>query len=150
MSNIINSIDIKLLEHANGLPYYSTEYSSGMDLCSAISEDIVIKPNEIKLIPTGICISLPPTFEAQVRPRSGLALKHGITVLNSPGTIDEDYRGEIKVILINHGREDFVVTNGMRIAQLVISKYYKILKFYEVDRLNDTSRSSNGFGSSGL
>lgn len=150
MDNIINSVQIKKLAHATELPYYASEHCSGMDLFAAIAEDIIISPGEIKLIPTGICIALPPTFEAQVRPRSGLALKHGITVLNSPGTIDEDYRGEIKVILINHDKFDYVVKRGSRIAQLVIAKYYKIGGWEETDELPETHRSFYGFGSTGV
>ncbi len=149
--NIIPSVEIKLLEHANDkLPYYSSDYASGIDLLSANNEDIIIKPNEIKIIPTGISISLPPMFEAQIRPRSGLAANYGITVLNTPGTIDEDYRGEIKVILINHGTNDFIITRGMKIAQMVISKYYRILKWHQVDKLIETKRNDKGFGSTGF
>lgn len=148
--NIINSVQIKKLEHANdSLPYYASEHCSGMDLFAANVDDIIMEPGDIKIIPTGICIALPPTFEAQIRPRSGLAAKNGITVLNTPGTIDEDYRGEIKVILINHGKESIVITRGMRIAQMVIAKYYRVFEWKQVDILSETRRGSDGFGSTG-
>lgn len=150
-NNLIESVEIKLLEHSiNLLPKYATDFSSGMDLYSANIEDIIIHPNETVLIPTGISIALPHMFEAQIRPRSGLAIKNNITVLNTPGTIDEDYRGEIKVILINHGKFDFIVKRGMKIAQMVINKYYKILEWKEVSNLSETIRNFNGFGSSGI
>ncbi|KAJ6644858.1 Arginine--tRNA ligase [Pseudolycoriella hygida] len=130
------------------LPTYATEKSSGMDLIAANIEPIIIKPQEVQLIPTGICIALPDYLEAQIRPRSGLALKHGITVLNSPGTIDSDYRGEIKVILINHFAEIFTITRGMKIAQMVVAKYEQIL-WHEVYNLDETARGEGGFGSTG-
>ncbi|WP_375331509.1 dUTP diphosphatase [Candidatus Tisiphia endosymbiont of Oplodontha viridula] len=144
------NIKIKKLEHsADLLPSYATEHSAGMDLIAANIEPITIKLQEVKLVPTGICIALPSHLEAQIRPRSGLALKHGVTVLNSPGTIDADYRGEIKVILINHHpKEDFVIERGMKIAQMVIARYEQIL-WDEVDSLDETSRGSGGFGSTG-
>jgi dUTP pyrophosphatase len=143
------NIKIKKLEHsADLLPSYATEHSAGMDLIAANIEPITIKSQEVKLVPTGICIALPSHLEAQIRPRSGLALKHGVTVLNSPGTIDADYRGEIKVILINHAKEDFIIERGMKIAQMVIARYEQIL-WDEVDSLDETSRGSGGFGSTG-
>ncbi|MDD9334603.1 MULTISPECIES: dUTP diphosphatase [unclassified Candidatus Tisiphia] len=144
------NIKIKKLEHSvDLLPSYATEHSAGMDLVAANIEPITIKPQEVKLVPTGICIALPSHLEAQIRPRSGLALKHGVTVLNSPGTIDADYRGEIKVILINHHpKEDFVIERGMKIAQMVIARYEQIL-WDEVNSLDETSRGSGGFGSTG-
>ncbi|MFU7500447.1 MAG: dUTP diphosphatase [Candidatus Tisiphia sp.] len=144
------NIKIKKLEHSvDILPSYATEHSAGMDLIAANIEPITIKSQEVKLVPTGICIALPSHLEAQIRPRSGLALKHGVTVLNSPGTIDADYRGEIKVILINHHpKEDFVIERGMKIAQMVIARYEQIL-WDEVDSLDETSRGSGGFGSTG-
>jgi dUTP pyrophosphatase len=151
MDTIINPIQIKLLNHATDiLPYYATEQCSGMDLLAANIEDIIIRPGESKIIPTGICIALPSMFEAQIRPRSGLAAKNNITVLNSPGTIDEDYRGEIKVILINHGFNEFIVSRGMRIAQMVIARYYKIPAWQKVIDLEETTRNDKGFGSSGI
>jgi dUTP pyrophosphatase len=121
-------VKIKRLPHAEGLqlPFYATSGAAGMDLLYAGYEEVVLKPFERKLLPTGIAIELPEGYEAQVRPRSGLAIKHGITVLNTPGTIDSDYRGEIKVILINLGSEDFVVRRGDRIAQLVIAPVEKV------------------------
>lgn len=143
-----NICQIKLLNN-NELPLYATEKSSGVDLISTNIEDVIIKPGERHLISTGICIALPEGYEAQIRPRSGLAIKYGITVLNSPGTIDEDYRGEIKVILINHGSSDFVVTRGLKIAQMVFSQYCK-MNWLPVEILNDTQRGSGGFGSTGI
>ncbi len=144
-----NNVLIKKLDtNSFELPKYQTEGSVGMDLSAFIGADIVIKPNERELIPTGIAISLPQNIEGQVRPRSGLALKYGITVLNTPGTIDSDYRGEIKVILINHGKEDFLVKNNDRIAQLVFSEVVKV-SLNEVDDLDQTLRDQKGFGSTG-
>lgn len=130
------------------LPHYATAQSAGMDLSAAIDEAITIKSGEVKIIPTGIAIALPAGTEAQIRPRSGLAAKHGITVLNSPGTIDADYRGEIKAIIINHGSEDFAVTHGMRIAQMVIAKY-EHAQLEAVESLDETDRCAGGFGSTG-
>jgi dUTP pyrophosphatase len=123
--SIMAMVKIKQLDNANGLlmPRYATEQSAGLDLPAAIENNIVIEAGKTEIIPTGIAIALPAGCEAQIRPRSGLAAKHGITVLNSPGTIDADYRGEIKAILINHSTEDFTITRGMRIAQMVIAKY---------------------------
>lgn len=143
-------VKIKVLEHLGELPLpnYATLHSSGMDLSAANIEPIIIKPRKTVLIPTGISIAIPPGYEAQIRPRSGLAAKHSITVLNSPGTIDADYRGEIKVLLINHGNEDFIITRGMKIAQMVIAKYESI-SWEQVTSLEDTARSSGGFGSTG-
>jgi dUTP pyrophosphatase len=141
---------IKRLESSQGLalPAYATTQSAGMDLLAAIAQDIVIEPSQRKLIPAGIAIALSEGYEAQIRPRSGLALKNGITVLNSPGTIDADYRGEICVILINLGQENFTVTRGMRIAQMIISPVIQI-SFKEVDQLPETVRGEGGFGSTG-
>lgn len=144
-------IQLKKLENADGLelPSYATTSSAGMDLLAAGSEDIIIKPGKRALVKTGIAIALPEGFEAQIRPRSGLAWKNGITVLNSPGTIDADYRGEIGVILINHGEDDFTVTRGMRIAQMIIA-HYKRADFEEVQELSTTVRGEGGFGSTGV
>lgn len=138
------------LEHAVGLqlPTYATEHSAGMDLTAALEEAIEIGPGERALIPTGLSIALPDGFEAQVRPRSGLALKHGVTVLNSPGTIDADYRGEIGVILINHGTEPFTVERGMRVAQMVVERH-SVVTWEVVENLDETSRGEGGFGSTG-
>ena len=144
-----NTVLIKKLNNNSfDLPKYQTEGSVGMDLSAFIENDILIKPNERELIPTGIALSLPQNIEGQVRPRSGLSLKYGITVLNSPGTIDSDYRGEIKVILINHGNEDFLIKNNDRIAQLVFNEVVKV-SFKEVNNLDQTSRDHKGFGSTG-
>jgi dUTP pyrophosphatase len=144
------NIKIKQLSHAKSmsLPAYATTHSAGMDLMAAINDDIIIKTGERKLVPTGIAIALPDGYEAQIRPRSGLALKNGVTVLNTPGTIDADYRGEIAVILINLGEEDFTVHKGMRIAQMVISSYVQA-KLQLVDDLDETQRGESGFGSTG-
>jgi len=144
-------LKIKKLENSQGLnlPKYETSGSAGMDLVAGIDENIIIKSHESKLIKTGIAIALEKGYEAQIRPRSGLALKNGITVLNTPGTIDCDYRGEICVILINHGKDDFVVSKGMRIAQMVISKYEQA-EIVEVSDLDETLRGKGGFGSTGV
>lgn len=148
---IMINIQIKQLENASGLdiPFYATEHSAGMDLQAAIDEDVVLGTGKRALIKCGISIALPDGFEAQIRPRSGLAFKNGVTVLNAPGTIDADYRGEIGVILINHGEEDFTVSRGMRIAQMIIAPYTKA-KFQEVSELSQTARGDGGFGSTGL
>ena len=147
----MDTIKIKFLEHGKdlGMPHYMTEGSAGVDLRAAINEMIVLKPMERRLIPTGFAIALPNNFEAQVRPRSGLAYKNGVTVLNSPGTIDSDYRGEIKVLLINLGNEDFIIERGERIAQMIIQKCEKAI-FSVVDKLDETGRSSGGYGSTGV
>lgn len=144
-------IKIKFFEHGKDLemPHYMTEGSAGVDLRAAVDENIILKPMERRLIPTGFAMSLPKNFEAQIRPRSGLAYKNGITVLNSPGTIDSDYRGEVKVLLINLGSEDFIIERGARIAQMIIQKYEKAV-FSVVDELDETDRSSGGYGSTGV
>ncbi len=145
-------VELKPLDHAVGLklPTYATTHSAGMDLTAAIEEAIELDAGERVLVPTGLAIALPHGFEAQIRPRSGLAINHGITVLNSPGTIDADYRGEIKVILINHGKEPFTVQRGMRIAQMVVERYAQVnwSVATEFDS-NNTERGENGFGSTG-
>lgn len=133
---------------ANPLPAYETEFSAGMDLRACITERVILKPKGRALVPTGIFIELPRGYEAQIRPRSGLALKHGITVLNSPGTIDADYRGEIKVILINLSNEDFAIYNGDRICQMIIQRYMQI-EWMESDELDESERGSGGFGHTG-
>lgn len=132
----------------HALPAYETLHSAGMDLRAVLEEQVVLKPMERKLIPTGLFIELEHGFEAQIRPRSGLAFKHGITVLNSPGTIDADYRGEIKVLLINLGQEEFVIQNGERIAQMIVAKHERVI-WEETDTLTDTSRGAGGYGSTG-
>lgn len=131
------------------LPEYATAQSAGLDLIANIEEAIVLNPMERKLVGTGLFMALPPGYEAQVRPRSGLALKHGITVLNSPGTIDADYRGELKVLLVNLSNEPFVVNEGERIAQLVIAKHEKA-EFKLVEELDDTERGAGGYGHTGV
>ncbi len=132
----------------NELPAYSTEMSAGMDLRADLKEPIVLKPLERTLVPTGLFIELPKGFEAQIRPRSGLALKKGITVLNTPGTIDADYRGEIRIILINLSQENFVIENGERICQMVIAAH-ETVKWNLVEMLEDTARGAGGFGHTG-
>lgn len=131
------------------LPEYKSLGSSGMDICADITDDIVIEPGGIVLVPTGLAIALPEGLECQVRTRSGLALKYGVFALNSPGTIDSDYRGEIKIILANFGKEPFRIKRGDRIAQLVIARYERI-EWLETNQLPETERGSGGFGSTGL
>ena len=138
-------IEIKFISKTGKKPERMSEYASGYDIYADVEKDIVLKPLERALIPTGFAISLPKPFEAQIRPRSGLALKDGITVLNSPGTIDSDYRGEVKVILINLSNKDFTVKRDMRIAQMVISKHEDVI-FETVEFLDKTDREQGGFG----
>jgi dUTP pyrophosphatase len=144
------NVRIRRLAHGAGLdlPHYATSGAAGMDLLAAVEAPVTIAPGARALIPTGFCIALPPGYELQVRPRSGLALKHGITLPNSPGTIDEDYRGEVGVIVLNTGSEEFVVTRGMRIAQAVIAPVVRAV-WEEVDDLDATARGAGGFGSTG-
>ena len=140
---------VKIINKSNNqMPAYETASSAGMDLRAFIDADIVLKPFERKLIPTGLYIELPDGYEAQIRPRSGLAIKSGITVLNSPGTIDADYRGEIKVILINLSDTDFTIKSGDRICQMVIAKHEKA-EFIEVETISETERGAGGFGHTG-
>ena len=129
-------------------PKYKTDGSSGVDLSAFLEKKIVIKPNRSELIPTGLQVAIPEELEIQIRPRSGLAAKESIGVLNSPGTIDSDYRGELKIILFNHGKEDFIINNGDRIAQMVLVPILK-MEFEEVDSLPNTVRGQGGFGSTG-
>ena len=140
------------LPHAAGLPLptYQTSGAAGLDLLAALPPmaTLVLEPGARDSVPTGLCLALPPGWEAQVRPRSGLALKHGVTVLNAPGTIDSDYRGEIRIILINHGREPFVISRGSRIAQLVLARYEQV-NWSEAEALDETARGAGGFGSTG-
>ena len=131
------------------MPGYESDGSSGLDIRACVEAPVSLNPNEIKLIPTGLSISIPPGYEAQIRPRSGLALKHGIGIVNSPGTIDSDYRGEVGIILINWGSEPFTVRRGDRIAQMVISKVYKA-HILETEHLDTTPRGEGGFGHSGI
>ena len=139
---------VKKLNSKVKLPSYKTEGSSGMDLIAFVDKPIEIKPNNSALIPTGLSIAIPEDFEVQIRPRSGLAAKSNISVLNTPGTIDSDYRGELKVILFNHGNKQFIVKNNERIAQMVLAPILKV-DFEEVESLPDTVRGAGGFGSTG-
>ncbi len=150
MSAPAQAILVRRLAHGHGLalPAYATPGAAGMDLLAAVTEPVAIAPGARALIPTGLAVALPPGHELQVRPRSGLALRHGLLVANSPGTIDEDYRGEIGIILLNAGREPFVVERGMRIAQAVLSPVLRAL-WQESDTLDNTPRTG-GFGSTGL
>mgnify|MGYP001293405915 FL=1 len=132
----------------HALPQFETAQSAGMDLRANIDVPVVLQPGDRALIPTGIAMALPDGFEAQIRPRSGLAYKHGVTVLNSPGTIDADYRGDVGVLLINHGKEPFTVEDGMRVAQMVVAKYSQF-EWNEVEDLSSTDRGAGGFGSTG-
>ena len=149
----MRNLEVKILDNGFGLPLpkYETEGAAGLDLFAATKEDtkIIILPRKAEMIPTGIAISVPSGYEAQIRPRSGLAAKNGITVLNSPGTIDSDYRGEILVMLINHSNKDFEILRGMRIAQMVISKIEQF-NLVSVDELDTTDRGKDGFGSTGI
>ena len=144
-------VDVVQLPHAADLPLpeYATVQSAAVDLLAAVTEDVVLAPGARTLIPTGLAIALPDGYEAQVRPRSGLALKNGITLLNTPGTIDADYRGEIGIILTNHGQEDFTVERGMRIAQMLIVPVTR-LTWNAVSSLDKSERGSGGFGSTGV
>lgn len=143
-------VKIKIVNRGSQqLPAYATPESAGMDLRANITEPIVLHPLERRIIPTGLYIALPPGYEAQVRPRSGLAFKHGITVLNSPGTIDSDYRGELGVLLVNLSNKDFTVEAGERIAQMVIARHEQG-EFVEVEELDDTERGAGGYGHTGV
>lgn len=143
-------MNIKIINKGHHpLPAYATSLSAGMDLRANLDKSITIHPMERMLIPTGLFMALPPGFEAQIRPRSGLALKHGITVLNSPGTIDADYRGEIMVLLINLSVDDFIINDGERIAQMIIAKH-ETIEFAVVDKLDETERGSGGYGHTGV
>ena len=148
----MTTVRVERLPHAEGLPLpaYETSGSAGMDLRAALAEDatVILTPGARALVPTGLKIALEPGFEAQVRPRSGLALKHGLTCLNSPGTVDSDYRGEVGVILINHGQEPFVIRRGERIAQMIIARHEQA-EMIEVGSLDETARGAGGFGSTG-
>ncbi len=142
-------VKVKIVNKSNNdLPKYSTEHSAGMDMRAFLDEDVALKPLERFLVPTGLFIELPEGYEAQIRPRSGLAVKHGISIVNSPGTIDADYRGEIKVILINLSNDDFVIKSGERICQMIIQKYEKA-EMIEVEELNESERGAGGFGHTG-
>lgn len=143
-------VTIKIINKSkNEIPKYQTENSAGVDIRASLDEDLVLKAGEFKLVSTGIYLEIPSSYEVQIRARSGLSIKHGIGLVNGIGTIDSDYRGEIKVPLINFSKEDFTIENGMRIAQMVLSKYEKI-NFEEVDELSDSERQDGGFGSTGV
>ena len=133
----------------HALPSYSTPLSAGMDIRANLDEAVTLQPGERRLIPTGLFIALPEGYEAQIRPRSGLAIKHGITVLNSPGTIDADYRGEIGIILINHSDKAFVIEDGERVGQMVVAQYSRV-EWSETDSLDETERGAGGFGHTGV
>lgn len=144
-------IPLKIWDHAKDLPLpaYATAQAAGMDVVAAIDDPIIMNAGDIAMVPTGLSIALPTGYECQVRPRSGLAAKNGVTVLNAPGTVDADYRGEIKVILINHGKAPFTIERGMRIAQLVIARY-EHAAWTVCTELDETSRGTGGFGSTGV
>ncbi len=150
---MMEEADVAVVRLAHGatldLPVYATDHAAGMDLMAAIESDIVLEPGARALIPTGIAIAIPPGYEAQVRPRSGLAVRHGVTVLNSPGTIDADYRGEIKVILVNLGQDRFTVEPNARIAQLILASVTRIV-WRPAETLPETARGDGGFGSTGI
>lgn len=145
------SVRVQRLPHAEDLPLpaYGSAEAAGCDLVAAVTETLTLAPGASAIVPTGLKIALPPGYEAQVRPRSGLAAKNGVTVLNTPGTVDSDYRGEVGVILINHGTADFAVERGMRIAQMVIAPVLQVA-WQETDDLNETARGAGGFGSTGV
>lgn len=145
------TVPIRRLPHGADLPLpaYETAGAAGLDLRAAIAEPLTVAPGRRQLVPTGLALQLPEGFEAQVRPRSGLALRHGVTVLNSPGTVDRDYRGEVSVVLINHGEEPFRIARGDRIAQLVIAPVTQA-RLVEVDMLDETERGAGGYGSTGV
>ena len=142
-------IKVKKLKQKAILPKYMSPKAAGMDIFACLNEKIILKPMERKLIPTGIAIALPEGYEAQIRPRSGLAINNGIIIINSPGTIDADYRGEIKIIICNLGEKDFIINHGDRIAQMVINKIEKC-EWEVVEKLESTERGKNGFGSTGI
>ena len=144
------SVKVSIINRSHhALPSYSTPLSAGMDIRANLEEPITLQPGERRLIPTGIFIALPEGYEAQIRPRSGLALKHGITVLNSPGTIDADYRGEVGIILINHSDKAFVIEDGERVGQMVVTQYSRV-EWNETDSLDETERGAGGFGHTGV
>lgn len=149
----MDQIEIEVVQLTHGkdldLPAYATSHSAGMDLMAALPEAMTLSPQERAIVPTGLSIALPDGYEAQVRPRSGLAAKHGVTVANAPGTIDADYRGEVGVILINLGPDDFVIEPGMRIAQMIVAPVLQAV-WKPVEKLSETVRGAGGFGSTGL
>lgn len=143
-------VRIKRLDNGSGLPLPQrmTEHAAGFDVCAAVADPVVLQPDEIRLVPCGFAMALPAGYEAQMRPRSGLSSKHGVSMINAPGTIDADYRGEVAVPLVNHGKKPFTVERGMRIAQMVIKRVPPV-ELVEVENLDDTSRGSGGFGHTG-
>ena len=147
-----NAIEVKRLEHGKDLPVplRMTEGSSGCDVCAAVETPMVIQPGERALVPTGFCFAIPSGYEVQVRPRSGLAFKHGMTVLNAPGTIDADYRGEVKILLVNLGSEPFTVERGDRVAQLIPAQVASKMNFHEKTEISDSERGTGGFGHTGV
>lgn len=147
--NCCCTIDIPtLIENEALLPFYTTKEAAGADVKAHLKDPLILPPGQSALVPTGICVAIPEGYEIQVRPRSGLALKHQITVLNTPGTVDADYRGEIKIILINHGKEPFIITPGMRIAQLILAPVLRA-NFILCSELTETERGKGGFGHTG-
>ena len=142
------NIQVKQLRPDAKIPQYMTEMAAGMDICAAIEEDLILSHGERALVPSGLAFSIPEGYEIQVRPRSGLAIKHGIALVNSPGTIDADYRGEVSIIMINHGKEDFIIRSGERIAQLVVAPVSQAT-IEVVSELNETARGQGGFGHTG-
>lgn len=143
-------IELSIINKSNNpLPKYQTKQSAGLDLCAFLDDELILKPMDRKLIGTGLYIALPEGFEAMIRPRSGMAFKHGITVINSPGTIDADYRGEIKIALVNLSQENFTIKNGDRVAQMVVNKYEQV-SFNLTDSLEDTERGTGGYGHTGV
>jgi dUTP pyrophosphatase len=146
----VMSVKVSIINRSHhALPSYSTPLSAGMDIRANLEEPITLQPGERRLIPTGLFIALPEGYEAQIRPRSGLAIKHGITVLNSPGTIDADYRGEVGIILINHSDKAFVIEDGERVGQMVVAQYSRV-EWNETDTLDETERGAGGFGHTGV
>jgi dUTP pyrophosphatase len=152
VTRVARPITVKIRRLANGegvpLPSFETEHAAGADVRAAVDGPVTIQPGEIRLIPCGFAMAVPPGYEAQVRPRSGLSSQHGLTLINTPGTIDADYRGEVKVPLVNFGREPFIVERGMRVAQMVIAALPKV-NFAEVEELDETARGEGGFGHTG-
>lgn len=146
MSDVV--VSLKKLHPSARIPRYMSDLAAGVDLCAVLGQSITLPPGERCLVPTGLAIALPEGYEAQIRPRSGLALRDGITLVNSPGTIDADYRGELKVIVINHGQQNVVIEHGERIAQMVIAPVVQV-KFEQVESLDVTARDSGGFGHTG-
>ena len=146
----LTDVSVTVLPHGRGLdlPAHAEPQAAGLDLRAAVTEPVTLEPGAFALVPTGLQIALPPGTEGQIRPRSGLAFRHGVTVLNSPGTLDSSYRGEVGVLLVNHGRQSFVVERGERIAQLVVARYLPV-RMVEAEALDETERGAGGFGSTG-